>query len=50
MKRDMRKEYRVPQMEVMEIKVGPQLLAGSNYGGKFNAPQMNDDDWDFEEE
>ena len=27
-----------------------QLLAGSNYGGKFNAPQMNDDDWDFEEE
>ena len=34
----MKKEYMVPQMEVVEIKVKPQLLAGSDYGGKFNAP------------
>ena len=27
-----------PQMEVMEIRVEPQLLAGSDYSGKFGAP------------
>ena len=59
----MKKAYMKPQMEVVEIKMGQQLLAGSNvsnasgnvfsgnvYGGSGDARARgyeDDDDWDF---
>ena len=45
----MKKEYRVPQMEVVEITMGWQLLAGSDYQGVLGAPSFDDDNLDFEE-
>ena len=43
----MKKKYIKPQMEVVEITSSVQLLAGSRYGGKLNAPEFTPDgeDW-----
>ena len=43
----MKKKYIKPQMEVVEITSSVQLLAGSGYGGKLNAPEFtpDGDDW-----
>ena len=39
----MKKEYMKPQMEVVKIQA-MQILAGSGFGGKLNAPAYEWDD------
>lgn len=41
----MKKQYITPQIGVLKLKFESQLLTGSNYSGKFNAPA-----YDFDED
>ena len=43
----MKKQYSKPTMNVVLLQNRAQLLAGSGYGGKLNAPEFTPDgeDW-----
>lgn len=42
MKRDMKKQYKMPQMEVIQLQQTSAILAGSDYNDEINAPGF---DW-----
>ena len=43
----MKRDYKKPTMMVVLLQNQAQLLAGSDYGGKLNAPAF---EWDDEEQ
>ena len=46
----MKRDYKKPTMTVVRLQNLSQLLAGSDYGGKLNAPAYEWDDDELDDE